>query len=77
MSFSRIDAALPFFPAEAAGILPHAALLEELDVYGLKVTGLPAAGKYEVGIVGGGETPQELTAEQLAAGTNLAGRRTN
>ena len=49
LTFTRLDAALPFFPAEAAGILPHAPLLEELNDYNLKVTGL-AAGEDEVRI---------------------------
>lgn len=69
VSFSRLDAALPFFPAEAASILPHAPILEELNDYRLKVTGL-AAGKYEVRV--GSQKITELTAEQLAAGANLA-----
>jgi len=69
VSFSRLDAALPFFPAEAVAILPHASLLEELNDYHLKVTGL-AAGKYSVRI--GGQQVAELTSEQLAAGANIA-----
>ncbi len=69
LSFSRLDGALPFFPAEAAAILPHASLLEELNHYPLKVTGL-AAGKYAVRV--GGQQVAELTSEQLANGTNLA-----
>jgi lysophospholipase L1-like esterase len=67
--FSRLDGALPFFPAEALSIVPHAPILEELNDYRLKVTGL-AAGKYEVRV--GGKKIAELTADQLAAGTNLA-----
>jgi lysophospholipase L1-like esterase len=69
LSFSRLDGALPFFPAEAAGILPWSPILEELNDYRLKVTGL-AAGKYEVRA--GGKRIAELTADQLAAGVNLA-----
>jgi len=69
ISFSRLDGALPFFPADATGILPWAPILEELNDYRLKVTGL-AAGKYEIRI--GGKKIAELTAEQLAAGVNLA-----
>ena len=69
ISFTRLDGALPFFPAEAAGILPHAQLLEELNDYQLKVTGL-AAGKYALHI--GGKPVGEFTSEQLAAGTNIA-----
>lgn len=69
VSFSRLDAALPFFPSEAASILPHAPILEELNNYHLKVTGL-AAGSYEVKV--GGKKVADLTAEQLAAGVNIA-----
>ncbi len=69
LSFSRLDAALPFFPADAVSILPHAPILEELNDYRLKVTGL-AAGKYEVRV--GGKKIAELTHEQLATGANLA-----
>jgi lysophospholipase L1-like esterase len=69
LSFSRLDAALPFFPEEAAGILRWSPILEELNQYQLKVGGL-SAGKYDVRI--GGTRVAELTAEQLAAGANLA-----
>ena len=69
LSFSRLDGALPFFPADAAGILPWAPILDELNDYRLKVTGLPA-GNYEVRA--GGKKVAELTADQLAAGANLA-----
>lgn len=69
LSFTRLDSALPFFPGEAASILTNAPLLEELNQYGLKVTGL-AAGTYAVKL--GGEAVGEYTAEQLATGVNLA-----
>ncbi len=69
LSFSRLDGALPFFPADALSILPSAPILEELNDYRLKITGL-AAGKYAVKV--GGKKIAELTAEQLAAGANLA-----
>jgi lysophospholipase L1-like esterase len=69
VSFSRLDGALPFFPADAASILPWSPILEELNDYRLKVTGL-AAGKYELRV--GGKKIAELTADQLAAGVNLA-----
>lgn len=69
LSFSRLDSALPFFPAEASGILASAPILDELNDYSLKVTGLPS-GKYE--LRSGGKKIAELTSEQLAAGTNLA-----
>lgn len=69
VSFSRLDAALPFFPMDAVSIIPHAPILDELNDYRLKVSGL-AAGKYEVRI--GGKKIAELTAEHLAAGANIA-----
>jgi lysophospholipase L1-like esterase len=69
VSFSRLDSALPFFPADAAGILPHAPILEELNDYRLKVTGLPEA-KYEVRI--DGQKIAEVASSQLSAGVNLA-----
>lgn len=69
LSFSRLDGALPFFPPDAVGILPSTPILEELNDYRLKVTGL-APGKYEVSIAG--NKIAEVTAEQLAAGANVA-----
>lgn len=69
ITFSRLDGALPFFPADAHGILPWAPILEELNDYRLKVTGL-AVGKYEVLV--GGKKVAELTSAQLAEGANLA-----
>lgn len=69
ISFSRLDAALPFFPTDAMSILPHASILEELNDYHLQVTGLAAA-SYEVRI--GGTKVAQLTAQQLSGGTNLA-----
>ena len=69
LSFSRLDGALPFFPEDAAGILPWASILEELNDYRLKVTGLPA-GMYAIQL--GGTRITEISAEQLATGTNLA-----
>lgn len=69
LSFSRLDAALPFFPAEAGSILPYAQILEELNDYHLQVTGL-ASGTYELRI--GGTKVTQLTAEELSAGKNIA-----
>lgn len=69
VSFSRLDEALPFFPADAKGILASTPILDELNKYTLKVTGL-AAGNYEVRI--GGKKVATHTAAELAAGTNLA-----
>ncbi|WP_083842808.1 SGNH/GDSL hydrolase family protein [Schlesneria paludicola] len=67
--FSRLDDALPFFPADATSILTWAPLLEEMNQYQLRVTGL-AGGNYEVRI--GGAKTAVFSAEQLAAGVNLA-----
>ena len=69
LSFSRLDGALPFFPTDALSILPHAPILEELNDYRLKITGL-GRGTYEVRV--GGKKIAELTHDQLAAGANLA-----
>jgi lysophospholipase L1-like esterase len=69
VSFSRLDGALPFFPADAASILPWSPILEELNDYRLKVVGL-AAGKFDIRV--GGKKIGELTADELAAGANLA-----
>jgi len=69
VSFSRLDESLPFFPADAKGILASAPILEELNKYTLKVTGL-AAGNYEVRL--GGKKVATHTAAELAAGANLA-----
>lgn len=69
LTFTRLDGALPFFPMDAVSILPSAPILDELNNYSLKVTGL-AAGKYEVRV--GGKKVATLTTEELAAGANLA-----
>jgi len=69
LSFSRLDGALPFFPVDAVSILPWTPILEELNDYRLKISGL-AAGKYEIRL--GGKKIAEMTADQLAAGVNLA-----
>ena len=69
VTFKRLDEALPFFPPEAGPILKWAPLLEELNDYHLKVTGLQD-GKYAVRI--NGKKVAEYGAEQLAKGVNLA-----
>jgi lysophospholipase L1-like esterase len=69
VSFSRHDRALPFFPAEAKGILKWAPVLEDLNDYRLKVTGLKP-GKYEVRLEG--KKVAAYTAAELATGVNLA-----
>src|SRR5205823_4921764 len=67
--FQRLDNALPFFPKEAEGILKWAPLLEEMNHYGLQVSGLKP-GKYEVRL--GGKKAAEYSAEELGKGVNLA-----
>jgi lysophospholipase L1-like esterase len=70
VAFHRHDAALPFFPAEAKGILKWAPVLDDLNQYGLKISGLKP-GRYEVRL--GGKKVAEYSAAELAAGVNLAG----
>jgi hypothetical protein len=67
--FMRQDNALPFFPPGAEGILKWAPLLEEMNDYGLKVTGLKPA-RYEIRL--GGKKVAEHSADELAKGVNLA-----
>jgi len=67
--FQRKDNALPFFPEEAKGILKWAPLVDELNVYTLKVAGLKT-GSYEIRL--GGKKVAEHSAEDLAKGVNLA-----
>jgi lysophospholipase L1-like esterase len=69
VSFQRLDEALPFFPPESVSILKSAPLLEELNDYRLKVTGL-APDTYEVRL--GGKKVGEYGSDKLAAGVNLA-----
>lgn len=69
IKFSRLDESLPFFPADATSILTWAPLLEEMNQYQLRVTGL-ASGNYEVRI--GTAKTAVFSADQLAAGVNLA-----
>ncbi len=69
VAFEQLDEALPFFPPEAAAILKHAPLVEELNDYRLTVKGL-AEGKYAVRL--GGKQIAEYTAADLAKGVNLA-----
>jgi len=69
LRFTRHDQALPFFPEDAASILEWKPLLESMNHYSLKVSGL-AAGRYEIKI--DGVRVAERSSEELAAGTNLA-----
>jgi lysophospholipase L1-like esterase len=66
----RQDNALPFFPEQAKSILKFTPLLDEMNQYSLKVSGMKA-GKYLVKL--GGVKVAEYTDKELAAGVNLAG----
>jgi lysophospholipase L1-like esterase len=68
-SFQQLDEAIPFFPPEASGILKWSPILEDLNDYRLKVTGLKE-GKYEVRV--GGKAVATYGADELAKGVNLA-----
>ena len=69
VSFKRQDLALPFFPEQAKSLLKWTPLLEEMNDYGLKVTGL-RAGKYDVKLEG--KKVAEYSDKELAKGVNLA-----
>jgi lysophospholipase L1-like esterase len=78
VAFTREDAALPFFPYDnpkakpgdqPSSILKWTPLLEDMNHYGLKVTGL-ATGNYEIKL--GGRKVAEYSDKELAAGVNLA-----
>jgi hypothetical protein len=70
VSFDRLDEALPMpIDPRAEAALKLAPVLDDLDLYQLKVTGLPA-GTYELSI--DGEPATKATAEELAKGLNLA-----
>lgn len=69
LRFQRADHALPFFPPESESIERWVPIREELNQYGLKVTGLKP-GKYDVRL--NGTKIVDYTAEELAAGVNLA-----
>lgn len=69
LTFQRTDEALPFFPEEASSILEWAQIRDELNDYRLKVTRLKP-GRYEVRL--GGTTVAEVSADEMAAGVNLA-----
>ena len=70
IQFKRQDKGLPFFPEQAKSILKWTPLLEDMNEYGLKVTGLKA-GKYDVKL--GDKTVANYTDAELAKGVNLAG----
>lgn len=67
--FEREDLSLPFYPEEARSILTWSPLLEQLNTYQLKVTGLKP-GSYEVRLEG--KKVAAHSADELAKGVNLA-----
>ena len=70
IEFQQKDNALPFFPdGDAKNILLWAPVLEQMNGYHLKVTGLKT-GQYEVRL--GGVRVAEYSATELGAGVNLA-----
>ena len=70
LSFNQKDTALPFFPAgDAKTILQWVPILEQMNVYHLKVTGLKT-GRYELRL--GGVKIANHSAAELGAGVNLA-----
>jgi lysophospholipase L1-like esterase len=70
VSFLRANQALPFWiPPDARSILPWAPIVEDLDQYTLKVTGLPD-GSYTLAI--DGEKSGTVSAADLVRGYNMA-----
>src|SRR5262249_4998973 len=71
ISGTRQDEALPIVRnAEQKQLLPDLENMDDLNRYGLKVSGLDKAAKYEVKI--DGKTAATYTGEELAKGVNLA-----
>ena len=69
VEFNQLDQSFPFFPEEAKSILPWVSLLDEMNDYRLKVTGLKP-GQFEVRL--GGVKVGEYSAASLQTGVNLA-----
>jgi len=69
VEFVQLDNSLPFFPQEAKSILKWAPILEEMNDYRLKVTGLKT-GQYEVRLAG--TKVAEYSDVALHDGVNLA-----
>ncbi|MCE9604657.1 MAG: SGNH/GDSL hydrolase family protein [Planctomycetia bacterium] len=69
LTFDRLDESLPFFPQDAAPILPWTSIRDLANDYRLTVRGLKP-GSYEVKL--GDKSVAKYTAEELAAGVNLA-----
>jgi hypothetical protein len=69
LSFEQLDAALPFFPPEAAKILEWAPILEDLNDYHLKVN-LNKDATYQVQL--DGKAIGSWKGSELAKGVNIA-----
>ena len=69
MTFVQLDQALPFFPQESSKILQWTPIMEELNDYRLKVTGLKP-GQYEVRL--GGKKVADYSHIALNTGVNMA-----
>lgn len=69
IQFTRLDAALPFFPESANPILKWTPILEDLNQYMLKVVSLKP-GRYEIRL--GGKKIGEYDDDALRTGVNLA-----
>jgi len=67
--FEQEDGALPFFPEDAKSILRWAPILDELNEYSLKVSGLKP-GRYEIRL--DGQKVAQHADSELVAGVNLA-----
>lgn len=70
VTFSRTDNALPtWFDPQAEAIFRYCPIVDELNLYTFRVTGLQA-GKWSLSVEG--TSVGEFTADELAAGVNLA-----
>ena len=69
MKFQKLDQSLPFFPEDAASILPWTPILDELNDYKIQVTGLEP-GKYQIRI--DSVAIAEFSSESLAKGIDIS-----
>lgn len=69
VKFQKLDQSLPFFPEDAASILPWTPILDELNDYKIQITGLDP-GKYQIRI--DSVTIAEFSSESLAKGIDIS-----
>ena len=69
VKFQKLDQSLPFFPEDAASILPWTPILDELNDYKIQVTGLEP-GKYQIRI--DSVAIAEFSSESLAKGIDIS-----